>query len=127
MEGTSAEFRVEKLTSDNFFSWKFNMRMCLIGMDLFDIVQGTETLPESASQEKKQRFKKRENQALAKICLNVSPSLQIYVRNAKTGKEAWESLLNRFEEKTLSRQVEFRRKLYATRLSSTKFEHGRPH
>ena len=119
MEGTSAEFRVEKLTSDNFYSWKFNMKMILIGLDLFDIVEGTETLPAATSQEKKQKFKKRENQALSKICLNVSPALQIYVRHAKTPKEAWESLLNRFEEKTLSRQVELRRKLYAIRLSSS--------
>ena len=95
------------------------MKMCLIGMDFFDIVEGTETLPTSASQEKKEKFRKRENRALSKICLNVSKSLQIYVRNAKTGKEAWESLLNRFEEKTLSRQVEFLRKLYSIRLSSS--------
>ena len=91
--------------------------MCLIGKDLWEIVCGTETLPAvGASQEKKNKFKKRENKSLATICLAVSTSLQIYVRNSKNGKEAWESLANHFEEKTLSRKVELRRKLYETRL-----------
>ena len=67
MEGASAEFRVDKLTSDNFYSWKLNMKMILIGLDLFDIAEGTETLPASTSQEKELKFKNGENQALSKI------------------------------------------------------------
>ena len=53
------------------------------------------------------------------ICLAVSVPLQIYVRNAKTGKEAWDSLSNRFEEKTLSRKILMRRKLYHARMDSS--------
>ena len=117
-EETNNSYRVEKLTANNYYNWKFNMKMCLIGKDLWEIVTGAETLPLGTSQEKRQKFKKRENQALATICLAVSTSLQIYVRSSNTGKEAWDSLANHFEEKTLSRKVELRRKLYETRLKA---------
>jgi len=33
-------FKVEKLTGDNYHHWKFQMKMCLIGKDLWEIVTG---------------------------------------------------------------------------------------
>ena len=112
--------KFEKLTAENYHSWKFNMKMLLIGMDCWEIVEGSETLPTDATLKQQQEYRKRVNRSLSKICLGVSSNLQIYVRNAKTGKEAWESLMNHFEEKTLSRKIQFRRKLYSTRLESGK-------
>ena len=103
-----------KLTNDNYYNWKFNMRMSLIGKDLWEIVEGTETLPEDANEDRRRRFRKRENHALSSICLSVSESLQIYIREAKSAKEAWECLSGHFEEKTLSRKIMLRRKLYHT-------------
>ena len=110
--------KVEKLTTDNYFTWKFNVKMMLIGKGLWEIVEGTEELSENSRPQEQNHFKKRENQALAMICLAVSVPLQIYVRNAKTGKEAWDSLSSRFEEKTLSRKILLRRKLYHTSMNN---------
>ena len=56
---------------------------------------------------------KRENLTLASVCLSVSSNLQIYVRSAETGKEAWDSLAKHFQQKTLSRKIQLRRKLYS--------------
>ena len=81
------------------------MKMLLVGKDLWEIVEGSETLPEDANEEKRQKFRKRSNQALSVICLAIHPSLQIYVRSAKNGKEAWDNLENHFEEKTLSKKI----------------------
>ena len=86
------------------------MKMYLIGKDLLDIVTGAKTL----SEEKKQ-FKKRENVSLATICLSISTSLQIYVRSAKTGKEAWDNLEKHFQQKTLSTKMG-KRQLYSTKM-----------
>ena len=61
----SGLLEVEKLTAENYNTWKFNMKMYLIGKDLWDIVKGTETLSETASAEETRKFKKRENLALA--------------------------------------------------------------
>ena len=47
--------------------------------------------------------------------MSISQDLKIYVRSAKTSKEAWDSLANHFEEKTLSKKIMYRRQLYALR------------
>ena len=44
-------FKVEKLTGANYYRRKFQMKMCLIGKDLWEIVTGAETLPADASAE----------------------------------------------------------------------------
>ena len=117
LDGTN-NLRVEKLTSENYLHWKFNMKMYLMSKDLWEIVEGTETLPQGANQQQQQKFKKRVNQALASISLSVSTSVQLYVRKCKSGKEAWDALANHFEEKTLCRKVFLHRKLYSLRMSS---------
>ena len=95
---------------DNYYNWKFQMKMCLICKDLWDIVKGVETLPEEASTADERKFRKRENQTLAVVCLSVNSNLQIYVRSAKNAKEAWDNLEKQFEEKSLSRKIYYRKK-----------------
>ena len=97
-------------------SGKFDMEILLMAKDVWDIVSGVETLDENASNEVKTKFKKRDNFARSVICLSVSSSNKIYVRNAKTSKETWDALANHFEEKTVSRKVMLRRKLYSMRM-----------
>ena len=111
------DFKFEKLAADNYHTWKFNMKMFLIGKDLWDIVNGSEILDEDATAEEKRKFKKRDNMALASVCLSVSSNLQIYVRSAETGKEAWDCLTKHFQQKTLSRKIHLRRKLYSAKLA----------
>ena len=72
-------FKLDKLTADNFHSWKFNMKMFLIGKDLWDLVEGTETLGEEATEDEKKKFKKRENLSLSIICLLINSDLHIYL------------------------------------------------
>ena len=81
-------FRVKKLTGDSYHSWKFQMKMCLIGKDLWEIVTGTDQLAEGATDAEQRKFRRRENFALASVCLSVATNLQIYVRSAKSAKEA---------------------------------------
>ena len=69
----------------------------------------------SVTAEEQRTFKKRENLALATICLSVS-NLQIYVRNAANAKEAWDNLSKHYEQKTLSQKIFYRRKLYSARM-----------
>ena len=108
------------LSSDNYYAWKFDMKMSLIGRDVWDIVTGDEILEEGATQKEERSFRKRENQALSMICLNVSQEIKIYVRSAKSSKEAWDILANHFEEKTLSKKIMYRRQLYNEKVSDDK-------
>eukprot|EP00794_Sanderia_malayensis_P016599 gene16599-biopygen14022 len=127
-DGTSGGFKVEKLTGDSYYSWKFQMKMALVGKDLWDIVTGDEVLDGTAAvvqQFCSSKFQRRENIALATICLSVLPSLQIYVRAAKSAKEAWNNLEQHFEKRSLSQKIFYRRKLYSARLEkgTTMLEH----
>ena len=98
---------VEKLQgADDYHAWKFSMRMFLLGRDLWEIVEGSETVEEYNTDPERRKFKRRENHALSKICLSISPSLHIYVRSCKTAKEAWDNLEKRFEEKSLTKKIE---------------------
>ena len=69
--------KVEKLNGENYHSWKYQMKMYLIGKDLWDITTGTEILEDDATAEEQRKFKKRENLSLASVCLSVETSLQI--------------------------------------------------
>ena len=110
------EFKFEKLTAENYRMWRFNTKMYLIGNDLWDIVTGAETLSEEATADQKKQFNKCDNVSLATICLSISTNLQIYVRSATTGKEAWDNLEKHFQQKTLSRKIFLRRKLYLAKM-----------
>ena len=79
--------------------------MTLVGKDLWDIVSGDEVLDEGAANGARSSFKKRDNKALSIICLSISSDLKIYVRNAKSSKEAWDALSSHFEEKSLSKKI----------------------
>ena len=113
--GEDNNFRIQKLTGENYYNWKFDIKMLLMGKDIWDIVTGDEVLDENATNRETKSFKKRDNSALSTICLSISQDLKIYVRSAKTSKEAWDSLANHFEEKTLSKKIMYRRQLYALR------------
>ena len=98
-------FKIEKLTADNYHSWKFNMKMCLIGIDLWEIFTGTEIMDNDLSDAENWNFKKRENQALTAICPGISTNLQIYVRSSETAQDAWENLEKHFQLKTPSKKI----------------------
>eukprot|EP00794_Sanderia_malayensis_P016556 gene16556-biopygen13988 len=114
--GEEIGFKVERLTGDNYHTWKFQMKMQLIGKNLWEIVTGDEVLGAQATALEQQKHKRRENQALASICLSVSTENQIYVRSAVTAKDAWNSLEQRFEKKSLAHKIFYRRKLYAAKM-----------
>lgn len=59
MATEDATFKIEKLTAENYHSWKFNMKMYLIGKDLWEIVTGDETIEDDMQEAEKRRIKKR--------------------------------------------------------------------
>ena len=64
---------------DDYHAWKFSMRMFLLGRDLWEIVEGSETVNEHATELEQMKFKRRENHALVNICLNIVPLLCMIV------------------------------------------------
>ena len=109
--------QVQKLSgSDDYFNWKFDMEMVLIGRDLWDIVTGAEVLPENPTEKARNDFRRRDNKARSIICLSITSDLKIYIRNCKSSKEAWDSLQGHFEEKTMSKILMYRKQMYKLQL-----------
>ena len=67
----------------NYSSWKFMIKMTLIGMDLWDCVDPSNTNTHKV---------RRDQRALATICLNVKNHCHVHVQNAITAQEAWLNL-----------------------------------
>ena len=59
------ENKMQQLTGDNYHEWKFSMKWLLMGLDLWDLVDGSEVLPERAGQKQQEKFRKRQNLALS--------------------------------------------------------------
>ena len=108
--------KIVKLTSSNYHTWKFQIRLLLGAKDLYNIVTGEEVLQTTPTQEQREKFRKREQMALSIIGLSVHTSLHIYIRNAKSSTEAWKLLETHFQDKSLTKVIYYRRKLYASRM-----------
>uniref|UniRef100_A0A2A4K3A2 CCHC-type domain-containing protein n=1 Tax=Heliothis virescens TaxID=7102 RepID=A0A2A4K3A2_HELVI len=104
---TGSSIPIQKLKGiEDYNNWKFTMKMLLMHEDLDECIA-----TEAGSSDKKKNQK-----ALAKICLSVHTSAFPHVRNAKTAFEAWHNLQRAFEDKGLCRRLSLLRSLFGTKL-----------
>lgn len=107
--GISINF--EKLSGiSNYGNWKFLMRMYLIHEDLWDCIE------ESRPGVPKVDDTRKQQKALAKICLMVLPASFSHVRNATTGHQAWTNLKTAYEDRGLCRRLGLLRSLFGLKL-----------
>ena len=78
MATEETSFKIEKLTAENYHSWKFNMKMHLIERDLWEIVTGEEKVMDNMSENVMKKIKKHERKAFAANSLGSSTRFQIY-------------------------------------------------
>ena len=95
----SASFKIEKLGSDNYQVWNFKLELLLIKEGLWENVN------ETAPKEPNEKWLKNDNKARATIGLLVEDNQLIQIREAKTAREAWESLRKYHEKSTLTNKV----------------------
>jgi cell division cycle protein 20 (cofactor of APC complex)/ATP-binding cassette subfamily B (MDR/TAP) protein 1 len=127
-------YSIDKLTGDNFSSWKFRLQLILMDRGLWEIVDGSEVSPTPTGGSKldgnsgdgassvvaggsgngnvQLEWKKRDNQALAQIALTVSNSELIHIRNAKSSHDAWKKICSVYEAKGLAAKVYLRRRFF---------------
>ncbi|CAM8881464.1 unnamed protein product [Rhodiola kirilowii] len=95
---------MEKLNEYNYRDWKSCMKSYLREYDLCEIVAGSETSP--PSKEKKDEYKKwdmKAGRALYAIKTTIDKSLLARIEDAKTPKEAWDTLESLFSRKNAAR------------------------
>lgn len=95
--------------SINFSTWKFQMELYLTHEDLWDYVTTTPSATDQSGT-------KKDSKARAKICLMINPELLVHVRQAKTTKECWESLVNAFEDKGVTNRCRLLGRLVSFKL-----------
>lgn len=113
---TDFKISLVPLNGKNYPTWKVQCRMALVKDSLWDIVRGTETLAEDATDEARKKFVARSDRALAVIVLAVDPSLLYLLGEPENPGTVWKRLEEQFQRKTWANKLHLRRKLYALRL-----------
>ncbi|UYV62601.1 hypothetical protein LAZ67_2001282 [Cordylochernes scorpioides] len=86
----SSLYQIEKLISENYETWKMQMKMILIHSELWDYANSIRIKPETEVESAE--WEKKDQKALATIVLSLSPSEIIHVKRCKTSAEAWKLL-----------------------------------
>ena len=117
---TSSAQTIEKLSSSNYYTWKFHVKMLLIERDLWDIVDGTDAKPSSTgstsesskkteTDEDLQRWMKKDKKAISTISQTINDAELVHVRNAESSHAAWEKLEKVYQDKGLTRKLYLRK------------------
>jgi gag-polypeptide of LTR copia-type len=93
---------IEKLTADNFLSWKQRVQALLMREKAWDVIRKptpvfTESKEDIAA---RAAWEDKDSLALADITLTLSTSQLGYTRHCKTAREAWSKLTAVHEKKT---------------------------
>ena len=114
MADERSDLKIEKLSGDNYPSWKRQMKFLLMEKGLWGFVTGTETRPAEEAQEgTRRRFQTNSDRAFALIALCVEKSLQIHIGDTTDPQEAWDILSRQFEFVSTSQIVRLSRKFFS--------------
>lgn len=109
--------RIDKLNSNNYRSWKFNMKMALVQRELWKHVTGEAVRPVEDENEI-ERFNRKEEKALAAIALSVEPEQQGHIIDCETASDAWEALKKVFEPTSRPRILQLKKQMVSIQLKS---------
>lgn len=114
MDSESSSIRIDKLSKENYHSWKQKILLVLSLRDLDDQINTTRPDDDTAAA----AWDKKDRKARATIGLTISDELLENVREVKTAAAMWLTIRNVFERHTLLNKLSARRKFY----SATKSE-----
>ncbi|KAH0738245.1 hypothetical protein KY290_036950 [Solanum tuberosum] len=94
----SALNSVEKLNASNYGSWSTKMQYYFLGQELWDIIGGSDTTPPTDVEAAK-RWKVEAGKTMCVLSVTIEDELLQLIKNAKTPKEAWDTLATIFTKK----------------------------
>ena len=112
----SKSVAIVPLSGSNYPTWKVQCRMTLVKDGLWNIVNGTETIPEERHADRRAKFETRRDRALALIVLSIEPSLLYLLDEPEDPVAVWKKLLDQFQKKTWANKLGLRRRLYSLKL-----------
>ena len=106
-----------KLSGTNYATWKVQCKMALIRDGIWNIVNGTEIVPDSGTEMGLHaKYLKRKDLALATIVLSLEPSLLYLIGDPDDPGVVWKKLADQFQKKTWANKLALRRRLYSLKL-----------
>lgn len=88
---------IEKLSKENYETWKLQMKAILIQNDFWEYVDGSEQPPENENE--LVAHNKSDQKAKASIILSMSPSELCYVKHCASAREVWLKLQDVYQSK----------------------------
>lgn len=104
------------LDGKNWSTWRVQIKMLLINLSLWGIVDGSETQPTEAAATSTAEYLKRKNRALSTIVLAVSPSLLYLIGEPEDPRAVWMKLEGHFQSSSWANQFSLRKKLYSMKM-----------
>lgn len=120
---TSSHYVIERLNANNYGNWASDVKFLLLDKNAWDIVQGTETLPQvsekSGITDKDVReYKAKENAAKAILYLNIDPEYRKVIENVTEASEIWKTLKQHFLPDNRARHMQLFTELCNCRIGS---------
>ena len=108
---------VDKFNGINSYLWKFKMEMVMAEEELWDIVEGSEQFPHSTTDPSViQAYNRHKKKAFPILPFNLSDMQFSYIRLCKSPTEAWATLCNIQEAKSLANILFLRCKFFTTKM-----------
>lgn len=103
---------VEKFDGTNFHMWKFRLGIIFLAKNVWEVVDGTDLRP-LADPVAIFKWKQRDGKALATIALNLKDSQVSNISLAQTATEAWDILIDLYENKNIASKLLLRKKFFS--------------
>ena len=108
---------IDKFNGENFGLWKFRMEMVLSSMDLWEIVDKSEEAPPKDVDPKVMKdYNWRVKKAMSVIGLSLVDGQLAHIKSCKGPAEAWKTLCNIHETKSLSNILFVCRKFFTIKM-----------
>jgi hypothetical protein len=112
------QIAIEKLDKNNFQVWKFRIMNFLMGKGYCEFIIGDEKeppLPENPTQQQIQANKtwhEKARKILYWLSVNVSNSMIMHIQDAKSPKQAWDTLVKMYNTNTQACKMQLKQKLH---------------
>ena len=111
---------MERLNAVNWPTWSFQMRNMLRSRGLWKHVDGTETLPEGANEQKKNEYETRQAKAFGLIVMSVASSHIYLITSTESPAEAWKLLQEHFQKDTLNNRIYLKKRYFRMEMTEGK-------
>lgn len=115
-ESSRTEVHINKLSDNNYQTWKVEMKWYLKSKGLLDYVTGKIKIEGTATLEQKKAFQVNDDKAIAPIGLHIEPNQQIHIEECNTAEEAWKALEQVHQPKSRVRIMQLKKQLYGTKM-----------